>query len=546
MSTPAVRGTWTAGVAAFDAWAASLLDDEQYANADRDALRRMYQVHNDTVGNLAEYRAYCSDFLRDAAGAFPMAADEIRRADGCFAVEHDLMWRAWECLGGHQDFTRLDEEPAAVFSRPEARRCLVAVVREAGARDAEAMAHIATALTIIDAPPDTTSTTRALPPRRVLLDSVRYVGFDAARTGGQRENTWMCSAMRSALEYLGQPASYQFLMGVSGCAFRLSWNPDHWDGGNISTLRMGEDPMEHYRRAFGAVGWVPQFTGNAEWRNADGSTPAASIYMGPDYLGDAIEYRDEARFRELVIDDIHYKRYPLLSIGTVFPPECGIVCGYDDGGDAIIGWQAFQHFPENAASGKMDLLPTGQYRKRDWFIDTVGLIGFHYKTARPNPRDAYRDSLAWALEVGRKPSARRYVNGLAAYDAWAEALGRDDDFAGADADGLALRLMCHNDAILCISDGREQAAGFLRSAVTLLPVAAAPLTAAAGHYDAERETVGEIVAALGGFGWDAGLARNLARPDVRHSLIPLIHAARQHDDQALGEIERAYSLLSHA
>lgn len=530
MQRGSVRGTYVAGTAAFDAWMDSLLDDAQFADAGIERLRQMHQVHNNAVGDLAEYRHYCADFLDGAADAFPATADELAQAAGCFRVQHDLMWRVWEQLGGHSDYTAMDEEPAVQFARPEARRRIVEVLRAARDRDSEAAGHIEAALRLL--PMAGTAQQPTVAPR-VLLD-VPYIGFDTGRTGGHIEGTWVCAAMKAALAYIGEPYPYRFLMGVSGAAFRLAWNAERWDGGTISTIHMGDDPTEHVRRAFRAVGWVPWIVGNPLWREG-----VAGIQPGQDYLGDKADYLGERHFRDRIVYDLRNKRYPVLSLGVVFPPEYGLITGYDEGGDVLIGWHHFQDFPENVESGKVSFEPGGQYRKRDWFADTIGLVGFQYKTTKPPLKDSYRRALEWALKLGRTPRFGAYYSGLAAYEEWVQALEDDADFSSADEPGLAARLMCHNDAIICLAEGRRSAAAFLRDARAHFPQAAGLLEQAASCYDSEVEVVDAIIATLGGLGWDVPHARELARPEVRAQTVPLIRRARALDEEALGYLEQA-------
>ena len=51
-------------------------------------------------------------------------------------------------------------------------------------------------------------------------------------------------------EYLGDPADYDYLMGVSGLAFRRLWNRD--DGGNVGPFHFAPEAL---RRAFWALGY---------------------------------------------------------------------------------------------------------------------------------------------------------------------------------------------------------------------------------------------------------------------------------------------------
>jgi|GEM_PF-1106335 len=544
MRASQVQDTHYAGLAAWDAWIAALLSESEFAGQDSEALRQRHGVHDDAVGKIAERRAYGGGVLIDVAQAFPEAADELSQAAGCFGAEHDHMWRVWQCVG---DFMSLATEPveaALRFAHREVRERVVDILRQARARDAEAIQHLEAALDILKRGDRPRVKQIA---RRAVLEDVPYIGFDAQRTGDQSRHTFMVAALHSALHYLDENYSYEFLMGVSGAAFRLAWNAERWDGGNISTLCMGDDPLELYQRAFRAVSWVPQFLGNARWhpdpqrRQAAGAVqPPADEYIGHDYLGPGAEYHDEPRLRERIIESIRFNRYPVLAIGVILPPECGLITGYDEGGDVLIGWNHFQAFCEMFPEAEFE--PSGYYRKRNWFDSTTGLILFHYKTAKPSLAQTYRSALEWAVKLGRTSRFRMYHSGLAAYTAWAKALQRDDEFATTDEVALGVRLMCHNDAIACIGEGREAAATFVREVAQALPPMADALEDAARCYEAEGETVGRIIGALGGLSWGADIAHKLARPEVRRTLARLIEEARGHEERALVAIERALAV----
>jgi hypothetical protein len=60
-------------------------------------------------------------------------------------------------------------------------------------------------------------------------------------------------SLHACLEYLGDPCDYDYLMGVTGAAFRRLWNRD--DGGNVDLSYLGDEP---FRRAFEALGHEAQ------------------------------------------------------------------------------------------------------------------------------------------------------------------------------------------------------------------------------------------------------------------------------------------------
>jgi hypothetical protein len=109
------------------------------------------------------------------------------------------------------------------------------------------------------------------------------------------------------MQYLGEPVEKDFLMGVSGGAFKMYWIPP-WSPANCDLLDIGEEPV---RRTFAALGYDYTYLGN--------------------YLRNNPAYTKEF-YRQHIVTSIDAGR-PVIAMGIVGPPECGIVAGYDkDGG----------------------------------------------------------------------------------------------------------------------------------------------------------------------------------------------------------------------
>jgi hypothetical protein len=84
--------------------------------------------------------------------------------------------------------------------------------------------------------------------QKMILHDVPRIGEDV--------DAHLCpfaGALYAYLAYVGDPQDYDYLMSVSGAAFRRFWHPD--DGGNIDLSRLGDEP---FRRTFDALGY--------EWR----------------------------------------------------------------------------------------------------------------------------------------------------------------------------------------------------------------------------------------------------------------------------------------
>ena len=227
----------------------------------------------------------------------------------------------------------------------------------------------------------------------------------------------------------------------------------------------------------------------------------------------------------------------MIAHGVIGPPEECIIAGYDEGGDVLIGWSFFQNSPE--WQGDVTFEPNGMFRKRNWFADTWSLVLIGVKGAEPDPKQVHRDALEWALDVVRTPERFGRHNGLAAYDAWAEHLRRDEDFATDDIAVLRDRFVAHSDAVGVVAEGRWYASVFLGQAAMDGGLKAPELYAAASCCAAEHDLMWKIWGLVGGPGHGEDKVRKLAEPDVRRKMIPIIHEARDKEAEAADHIQSA-------
>jgi hypothetical protein len=372
--------------------------------------------------------------------------------------------------------------------------------------------------------------------RRVVLDGVPRVAFyfDAQKYDDSKmrcpEDVPFPSCLRACLEYLGDGlgcrqvreygkswgnvCGYALLMGITGAAFRLNWKPG-WHPDNCAGFLVDDDPSGIFQRAFRAIGYETEIV----CKTMEGM--------------DSEEY-----FRAKIMEQIRDRGRPVIAHGVIGPPEECIITGYDEGGDVLIGWSFFQHFPDFAQGVEFE--PNGMFRKRDWFKDTWSLVPIGDKKETPDLGDVYREALEWALEVVRTPL--RYGdrhNGLAAYDAWADHISRDDEFATDDAEALNLRFGVHDDAVGTVAEGRWYASVFLSEMAARGGPGSAELYAASACYVIEHDLMWKIWGLVGGIGRDEAKMRKLAEPDVRRQMIPIIREARDKDAQAVDHICRA-------
>jgi hypothetical protein len=141
--TPAVEnGARANGLAAYHAWADALLNDEWYPAGNIALLQERHWKHNDLVGVIAEARWYGAQFLFQCVDFVHYSmVEDLMHAAACYAGEHDLMWQAWNVLGGNGH-----PEAHLKFALPAARRQLAQIAQQSRDKYALAAMHIEHAL----------------------------------------------------------------------------------------------------------------------------------------------------------------------------------------------------------------------------------------------------------------------------------------------------------------------------------------------------------------------------------------------------------------
>lgn len=317
----------------------------------------------------------------------------------------------------------------------------------------------------------------------------------------------MC--VHSCGKYLGIPLDYTRSMAESGAAFRLAWNTACWDGGNVDAVFTFDDPAMVFRCGMRAMERELKFLGR---------TPETKKEDFTDFIRREIDAGN-----------------PVIALGVIGPPEACVITGYREGGNVLMGWNVFQEYPEYQASVRFE--KNGYFITADWWEnpDTTALIATGTESLPPlTPGEALRNA-AQALE-GRMCGT--YAKGTLAYDAWKDALLRDQDFPpDAVFPLLVERMMCHGDAMDCLSDGRFNAAKYLRRLAEQSPAMAPGLNAAAGELERIPEIIWkEMIPVLGG--WERGEAqtRQLAKAENRRLFAGQIERMKAHDGRAYGLI----------
>jgi len=256
-------------------------------------------------------------------------------------------------------------------------------------------------------------------------------GLEKVRWGaGERENSPM-GALAAALQAAGEDVSYEFLMGVSGAAFRLQMMQGDWCP-SAPHPRCGFNCFE---TAMAALDWdIEDIPAPKDDPNAVARVKAA--------VKESIDAGMPAFYTSL---------------------EESLIVGYQNDGDRLLlrlyGADREGYRPwwlDRSRVEQDDQVPDSFLF--DWPHLTFGVL--RHKDDRPDRGAALVRSLALASELSHAPEFDNYVSGFAAYSYWIDGLRDEARFADPDKREAAMHANAHCYYSLC--DAREAAAGYLR------------------------------------------------------------------------------------
>ena len=338
------------------------------------------------------------------------------------------------------------------------------------------------------------------------------------------EATPFCAAMKACLNYMGQQIDYAYIMAITGAAFRLRWNTGFWDGGNVDIMNIYEDRYEAFRRAFTAAGRSFRIV------SREGS--------------------NKEELKALIRKEIDDGR-PVIAFGIIGPPEACLITGYRDNADTLLGWNCFQDNQEFAKNvGQED---SGYFITNGWWENecTVALITVG---ERQESLASHKEILSNAVDILTKEKVvfknsegkveAEYAGGLYAYDCWANAIGNDKEFPeGVILPLLYERIVCQNDALTMLGEGRYYAAAYLdyvgreQAQVSELCRQAAQYLRQAAEFSQKMSQI------VGGYIQDEENVRHFAEPKVRKELVPMILKAKEYEAKACETIKRIVAEL---
>ena len=282
--------------------------------------------------------------------------------------------------------------------------------------------------------------------RLLLRDHSRCVLKDMIRLSWERgmECPW-AGALYAAFKYMGEPYTYNQIMGMSGACYRICFT-DVWDFSCTDAL-VAFDYMTPLYRAAGY-----------------------SFHMA-----DRLEKQERKAERLRIMEDIRKGR-PVLAINLRVAPEWGVITGYTDNGSRFLCRTYFDH-------EVFDALERGDFQDSEErhmvFEENEGylfsdfwpflLLHFGEKEETPPPLDVLRTSLNILVQSFEAEESRGYYQGKAAYQAWMRSLSGEDDFDLENDREKVLRRLSVNDNMLChLIDARNAAACWLRENVPLM------------------------------------------------------------------------------
>lgn len=145
--TPLARER-AAGIAAYKAWADSLLSEEEFPTGQTSVALQHLKSHDEVMNVVAEGRWCAWQFMKQMAKDEPAIAKELLAAASCYEAEYNLIWQGWNLADiGYAPFSEVE---AKKFAEPDIRHQIADFILRAGDKDEEATNYIEQALAKIE------------------------------------------------------------------------------------------------------------------------------------------------------------------------------------------------------------------------------------------------------------------------------------------------------------------------------------------------------------------------------------------------------------
>lgn len=212
-------------------------------------------------------------------------------------------------------------------------------------------------------------------------DRVFIEGIPRMEWGKNRDNSFVRSA-QLALNSLGENYSYNFLMGISGAAFRIHFHPDFCPSSADSTIG-----FDISRVMFKSLGY------QCEFNKIDDS-----------------KFEEIQALYQKIITQINTGK-PIVAINLKVCPEWGIITGYLKNRPGIL---CRTYFDKSEDYSLAEHAP--------WLSFFIGDKGDSL-----NNKDLFLNSLKIAIQLARTEHFEEYYSGFKAFEKWIEALQKYTD-----------------------------------------------------------------------------------------------------------------------
>ena len=324
--------------------------------------------------------------------------------------------------------------------------------------------------------------------------------------------------LKAVSEYLGVELDYTFAIVACGGAFRFAWNTTDWDGGNVDISHTYDYSELPYHYGVTALGRGFKML----WREGNGMGQPGNTA------------KDD--FKAFIKEQID-KGVPLISLGPVGPPEAGVITGYRDSGDTLLGWSLFQ-WDEKTFNEE------GYFIENKWFQapDFFGVMSLGDITA---PRMGTKQIIENAVSALEGRQEGKHSKGVAAYDAWKNALlnARESDFAIMPDWGQSIAMMCQGDATDALIDGRKNARLFFKKLSEKNPEQQLYSKIAEQFGIIATVIHTKIYNTLGGYERGLEQEKALAQYEVRRNICEHIDEIKIADEKALALIKELLAVL---
>jgi len=314
--------------------------------------------------------------------------------------------------------------------------------------------------------------------------------------GQGMDNTFM-GALTVALRALGEDITYEYLMGVSGAAFKFHFHLPQWCPSSADAT-CGFDCTQPALEALG-YSYRSLF--------AEAGSPEAE------------------QLRAAVVESID-RGTPVVAIDLIEVPDWGVITGYRGSGSEFLCRTYYDESAEYSLA-----------KKQPW-----GLVIIDAKGERPARRDSVANSLQIAVGLAHTESFGDYASGFAAFERWIADLENESLFTQSEASSGYTRELVNAWVFYSLLHSRRVAADYLRFAAgEFEPAIGEHLTNAADIYE-EMVQVLEEGRQFAPFAWELeeGATWNA---DMRHAEAGILRHALERERSAVNELTEALALL---